>query len=491
MAATRALCEAVSRTPRKSAFGDWKLSRYTHIIPSTIGGVVYNGRTGAVAEFSADGFSAIQQLLGTIGKPDSHPRRPSSSVAELFRQFQVGGFIVPSAEDEIASLEAQYELERQRSQFLFTILPTFACNLGCDYCFVGKKKGVMDAETQDRLIDFARKTIELKSPPSMFVDWFGGEPLLAPVIIERLSNAFIQICDEHNVAYRAQVITNGTRLDSHVAAMLERSRVNRIQITLDGPPSIHDIRRPYHSGSGSSFVHIIEALSRILGRFTIRLRINVDNGNLHSVWPLLDLFESKRWIGPDTNFYPYLARISAFTEACAGFAKQVTTLEDFFEVQFRWMERLRDLGVAVEEQGLYQFPEPKLYNCGAVGHNGFVFTPDGEIHKCGLEVDDSSRAIGRLSAPLRNDSPQRERFSKYSPFENQVCRECEFLPTCLGGCPRDRIEDHVVEVKNNCEFHKRFERDLLMFHLGYRPSATEAPHLAPSNESTALFPIIQ
>jgi len=354
-----------------------------------------------------------------------------------------------------------------------------------------RKRGLWIIETQDQLIGFAREAIQLKSPPSMFVDWFGGEPLLAPAIIERLSTAFIQICDRHGVAYRAQVITNGTRLDANLAAMLERSRVDRVQITLDGPASIHDVRRPYHSGSGSSFAKIIEALSCILGKFVIRLRINVDRNNLHSVWPLLDFFEGQGWIGADTNFYPYLARISAFTEACSGFAKQVSTLEEFYEVQFRWMERLRELGVAVEEHGLYQFPEPKLYNCGAVGHNGFVFTPDGEIHKCGLEVDDSSRAIGRLREPLQYDSPQRERFSKYSPFQNQVCRECEFLPTCLGGCPRDRIEDHVVEVKNNCEFHKRFERELLMFHLGYMPYALGDRHSVPSAESSVLFPIIQ
>jgi uncharacterized protein len=123
------------------------------------------------------------------------------------------------------------------------------------------------------------------------------------------------------------------------------------------------------------------------------LRINVDARNVDQVWPLLDLFAERGWLGPETRFFPYLARVSPFTDACAGSAATVCRLDDFHAVQFRWMERLEHFGVPIIEQGLYQFPEPKLYSCGAVGANGFVFTPDGEIHKCGLEVDDSRRAI--------------------------------------------------------------------------------------------------
>ncbi len=51
-----------------------------------------------------------------------------------------------------------------------------------------------------------------------------------------------------------------------------------------------------------------------------------------------------------------------------------------------WMRRLHAEGVPVAFEGLYKFPEPKLYNCGAIGSNGFIFNPNGEVHKCGLFV---------------------------------------------------------------------------------------------------------
>jgi uncharacterized protein len=388
--------------------------------------------------------------------------------------------------DELALIEEQYMRERQRSQFLLTIFPTFACNLACDYCFVGKKKGMMSREVQQQLVDFACRRILAQHPPSLHVDWFGGEPLLALPVIESLSQSLLALCQTHGLQYRAQVITNGTVIDRDTADVLARAQVHRLQISLDGLPDIHDARRPYKSGQGSSFARILESLPAVIGRFLIRLRINVDARNIAQVWPLFDLFAERGWLGPETRFFPYLARVSPFTEACAGSAATVCRLDDFHKVQFRWMERLEDFGVPIIEQGLYHFPEPKLYSCGAVGANGFVFTPDGEIHKCGLEVDDSSRAIGHLGSGWNNGT---NRFAEYSPFTNPVCRECNFLPTCLGGCPRNQLNRREVQLKENCEYYQQFEQQILLFHLGHRSSLTMAPVTSPQ-PSAALFPIL-
>ena len=466
----------------------WQVSRYTHVLPVPDGGIVYNGRTGAIAELSPDGFEQTNSLLEKVRQRSR--LRLSPARRELFEQLRVGGFIVPAGLDELAVIEEQYERERRRSQFQFTILPTFACNLGCDYCFVGKKKGFMTEETQDRLIAFARDHIAAHRPPSMHVDWFGGEPLLALPVIERLSGALLALCDAHEVSYQSQVITNGTVIGQRTADVLAKARVNRLQISLDGLPEVHDLRRPYKSGRGSSFAAIVNSLPAVIGRFLIRLRINVDGRNLHQVWPLMDLFGERGWLGPDTQFFPYLARVSAFTDACAGSSPMICRQDEFYEVQFRWMERLEQYGVPLIEQGLYQFPEAKMYSCGAVGSNGFVFTPEGEIHKCGLEVDDSSRAIGHLGAPLDGSTATARRFAGYSPFRNATCRECSFLPTCLGGCPRDQLDRRVPQLKDNCEYYQQYEHQLLRFHLGHRSELRLSEVPLPLPASATLFPIL-
>jgi uncharacterized protein len=443
----------------------WKSSRYSHVIPTGDGnGLLYNGRTGAILELSRNVFASVQRILPAANAAFPHELESDP----LFPHLAGGGFLIADTCDELSMLEAQYDLERKRSQFLITILPTFACNLGCEYCFVGKKHGIMAPDIREHLVSFVKEHIHAHSVPSMSVDWFGGEPLLAKEVIRGLSAEFIKICGDSGVPYRAQVITNGTVLDKRVADLLENAKVDRLQITLDGPMNVHDLRRPYKDGRKSSFSSIIASLPAVIGRFVVRLRINVDGRNADSVWELLELFVERGWIGKNTRFFPYLARISPFTDACSGVADLVCSMEAFYRIQFRWMQRLEELGVSVASQGLYQFPEPKLYNCGAVGANGFVFTPEGEIHKCGLTVDDSRGAVGNLKDKqvLRHSSLQK--WSDYSPFHNSVCRSCEFLPTCLGGCPRNQMESRTVQLKENCTYHMKYEKQVLLFHLGHR-----------------------
>jgi len=57
------------------------------------------------------------------------------------------------------------------------------------------------------------------------------------------------------------------------------------------------------------------------------------------------------------------------------------------------------------------------------------------------------------------------KWQQYSPFRDAVCRNCEFLPTCLSGCPRNQIEMQEVQKKDNFMHHRPFENQILLFHL--------------------------
>lgn len=470
----------------------WKLSRYNHVIDlEDDRGLLYNGRTGAIVELSPPVYRRVREMLAAAHTLEEPPA--GSRARQLFSHLAAGGFLIRGTVDELALLERTYESERRRSQFLLTILPTFGCNLGCDYCFVGKKMGIMSLQTQAHIVEFVSDYLDKHSVRSMNVDWFGGEPLLALRVIRTLSAQFLRICRSRRIPYRSQVITNGTIITSETVTALQEAEVKRLQITIDGPRDLHDLRRPYKAGSSSSFSAIMSGLPLVVGKFLIRLRINVDNRNLHAVWPLLDLFAEKGWLGPNTEFFPYLSRISPFTDACATTSHFVCSMDDFYKVQFRWMEKLEERGVPLSAQGLYQFPEPKTYNCGAVGANGFVFTPEGEIHKCGLAVDNSKEAIGHLGQFLNFASPNALKWQQYSPFRNPACRDCAFLPTCLGGCPRNQIEMREVQKKENCAYHQRFENQILLFHLGHRSGiarALEKETPACSSTGSSLFPVL-
>lgn len=442
----------------------WKTSRFTHLIELESGeGTVYNGRTGALVKLAPGAFQRCRSLLA--GAPAGHPLPVDGDGDSLFQHLAAGGFVVSSDLDELALLEESWRRERESSQFLLTILPTFGCNLGCEYCFVGKKRGLMNRERQDQIIDFVTARLRAGTFPSMAVDWFGGEPLLALNVIDRLSNSFLQLCETHGMPYSAQVITNGTVISERAVDVMLRGGVDRLQITLDGPREVHDRRRPSKLRVVSSFDQIMEGLEKVVGRFLIRLRINVDRHNMDAVWPLLDSFASRGWLGPDKKFYPHLARLSPFTDACASTVTEGCSVDELQEMSLRWLRQLHQLGVPVAFQGLYQFPSPKLYNCGAIGPNGFIFTPEGEIHKCGLAVDDSSEAIGVLGEPLDPEHPNAAKWRAWEPFSNPVCRECAFFPSCLGGCPRNQMQGRETQKRENCQYYQRHENRILAAHL--------------------------
>lgn len=442
----------------------WKASHYTHLIPLSSGdGVVYNGRSGALVKLSSGAFARCEAILSST--PKGKPFSTSVERDDLFAHLVAGSFVVEEEFDELAFIEDQYNRERNRSQFLLTILPTFGCNLGCDYCFVGKKKGAMDRERQDQIIEFVTKRFAGQKIPKMSVDWFGGEPLLGLPAIEYLSAAFLDLCARYDTPYSAQVITNGTMLSDKAVDVLTNAGVDRLQITLDGLKEIHDVRRPSKLRVISSFEQTILGLGRVVGKFVIRLRINVDKHNLPEAWRLLDFFAEQKWLGRDVAFYPYLARISPFTDACASVATEVCSIDEFQETNTRWMKRLHEYGVPVAFQALYQFPEPKLYNCGAIGNNGFIFNPNGEIHKCGLAVDDSTEAIGMLGEELDSNHANAVKWKEWTPLANPVCRGCEFLPSCLGGCPRNQMQMREVQKKENCQYYQQHENRILATHM--------------------------
>lgn len=187
------------------------------------------------------------------------------AAVELGSNLIAGGFLIERDFDELKSIKARYQDARRSSAFLLTILPTFTCNLDCTYCVVGTKQGRMSPSVEEMLIAFASKYVSENRVPSFQVDWFGGEPLLVPGSLERLSRAFQEICGRHGIPYRAQLVTNGTLITDDLVRRMSTWRVEQVQVTLDGGRKIHDARRRWKGAARSSFDEIVRGLELLVG----------------------------------------------------------------------------------------------------------------------------------------------------------------------------------------------------------------------------------
>jgi hypothetical protein len=226
-----------------------KLSRYTHVLPLSKGaGLLYNGASGAIVEMSTDGFAGSGQVARAHRSREAAMRRHA-----LFNDLIAGQFVVRQDVDELQLIKDRYEKERRKSQFCHDLAKhsratsmRYACRQEIEWHVTGS------AGRHSRV----RGAEGWQSAPraEMHVDWFGGVALLSLDVIERLSAANSDTLQETRVKYRAQGDFERHRHHgTETVEVLERASVDSIQICSDGPAAIHDSRRPYKSGTKSSF----------------------------------------------------------------------------------------------------------------------------------------------------------------------------------------------------------------------------------------------
>lgn len=345
----------------------------------------------------------------------------------LARLLEKNGFLVADDVDELASLRAGYRaFQAEADDLSLTILPTLACNFDCTYCYEGREhRGRMTRAVEDALPPFAAS--RLAKGASLGVTWYGGEPLLAKPTIERLSRAFVALCAERGARYDARIITNGYLLDAPTARRLKEIGVTGAQVTLDGPPDIHDRRRPLASGAGT-FARIVENLQSASDVLEITLRANVDEGNRARIGDLLDLLV-ERGVGHRVVFYA--GQTTSSGSACADGAAECLDPEAFSLLS---LEASLDL----TRRGLLDAVRPRAASgpCGAVRGNSFVVSPDGGLSTCWEEVGQPERYVGHLTEPTSDVTERNRRsWAAYDPFE-LACGDCRVLPICMSRCPR-------------------------------------------------------
>ena len=88
----------------------------------------------------------------------------------------------------------------------------------------------------------------------------------------------------------------------------------------------------------------------------------------------------------------------------------------------------------------------------------------GELGLFGLTVSEESESLGNVREPMDLVNPHLLKWLSFDPFEVEGCRECEFLPICLGACPKRTIEGEDPTQGNSCKYIKRNIDTILLLH---------------------------
>lgn len=349
---------------------------------------------------------------------------------DLRKKLVSGGYIVDDDFDENKFLD--YKLQESRydkTVLALTIAPTLDCNFRCAYCYEKNKYRdvVMTNDTAKSIVEFVASRANTLS--ELLITWYGGEPLLALNVVEKLSRELQEICEKNNIAFDFSIVTNGFLLTKKNAERLQKVGIKRAQITLDGTEEKHNEKRPFKNGR-ATFRTIINNLVEAANYFDdIYIRVNCDEENMDDYKNLYFYIKSLNI----EKIIMYAAPIRDY-EGCYSCGKCFLK-KSFKEKEY---EIYKSLGGDDFLKFLRRkYPTVSWNACGADSGNSIVVAADGDLYKCWSDMGNPQRAIGNINN-LEDLNVMNHIFYFKNPKDYLECYECRMYPICLGGCPYER-----------------------------------------------------
>lgn len=364
----------------------------------------------------------------------------------MYKNLKNGQMIIEDNIDEIDLLKTQnYFMRFSNQAYGLTLAPTMKCNFDCPYCYEkGHNLHTMSSETVTKVKEFIRN---LKvSTKKLSIAWYGGEPLLAFDIIKDISKTAIE---EFGEEYEADMVTNGYLLSKRIIEQLKELRIHSIQVTIDGPPDIHNKSRKLPNGGDTFFVILnnLSMIKEIVPDVDIAIRVNTDKTNIGRVDEILEYLDQYH-LNDKVNLY--LAPIDNINGTCN--ASSCFSNNEFAEEQMDFIKRNYKKGY-----NFINIPDANLYICGAVAGNSCIIDAEGDFYKCWDDVGRKEYRAGNLDEGLGINTNVTQWLSY--EFMEEECKNCAFLPACMGGCPNHNIrlgEKRCAPIRENAEQMVRF-----------------------------------
>ena len=390
--------------------------------------IVFNSLRGALTCWTTDEYRGVTKFLA-----DRTPAASDDMEQQLLASLCENGYVISDDEDEMEVVRQRKHLGMADENRLDVIvMPNMFCNFRCPYCYEQHRPGsLMSDETESRIIHFLDHTVP--GFKVLLLSWFGGEPLLNYPRILSITEAAKRACQRNGVALITHLTTNGYLLTEGVAKELIDCGIQNYQITIDGPPAIHDRTRVLRSGGGTfaTIFQNIHDLVRADSRVRVSLRVNFNHTNLDSIPELLALFS------PDVRPALRVVFEPIFGERCWSATANLTA-SAISSRTAAFYDLARTLGYDVVLGGL---PVGQLIYCYAERKNQYIFNYNADIFKCSVGIFAAEDRFGFLTddgSVIQDGTRLKQWFDMESIAEQ--CQTCPVLPLCMGGCRKARME---------------------------------------------------
>lgn len=339
------------------------------------------------------------------------------------------GIIVPDDFDEDASLRYWVNFFKYSGTTVdLTILTTNRCNLACSYCNqngITDSKSDMDLDTCRQVSGFIRRFIKENRPEVLIMCFFGGEPLLNFPPIQNLAREVQEIAREKALRVELILVTNAVLLSPKITDELVNMKFKNIQVSLDGPERIHNLRRPFREKSKlGTYEVIVSNITYASEKLPVGVLVNLDAQNKDYIPELLDdltrVNGGKLYVGFD-----FIDQSVRSKKHCSSHVFTDEEIPPYLLEAIR-MARSRDLKVS---------NNPSFGLCTFENNAAVVIDPRGILYNCVSGVGIEEFKIG--SVPDSDFIGLRKRLSQLvgiGPLFGPECSDCAYAPLCRGGC---------------------------------------------------------
>ena len=331
-------------------------------------------------------------------------------------------------------------MKRKKGYQKYTILPTTGCNARCVYCFEeGRKQVAMSRDLTEKTISFILSSH--RDGKLVYIEWFGGGPLLATEQIDRISHAL----QERHIEVIGGMVSNGSLVTDRIIKKMKTAwNIRSIQISMDGTEEQY-IRRKQYYRYENEYRHVLENIARLVANgIFVNIRVNVDEGNVEDIPAFIqDLDEAF----PDkTNISVYFVPLKEVrnSEACWK----------IWQPCLQAKEKLEEVGFILQEEDLVL--SPKVNYCIADDTTAnVVISSDGSLYNC--EDCTPGFSFGNVEDGITD--AERLHWYEEHGATREKCRHCIFLPECTSFSRCPMVDRHCQKVRN--EIQKRVMRQII------------------------------
>lgn len=353
-------------------------------------------------------------------------------------ELQAKGYLVDPREEQ-----SRYNREyldfidaRDDDEIQLFYVPTYSCNFGCSYCYQEEYPHEQVTEHREVIDAFFKYIDEEFRGRRKYLTIFGGEPLLSSQTSQNTISYLIQQAAARSLD--VAVVTNGWALEQYIP-ILKQGSIREIQVTLDGPPAVHDSRRML-KGGGGTFSRIASGIDAALKeQIPVNLRVVVDRENFPYLKDLADIAIQRGWTSHQL-FKTQLGRNYELHTCQSDQQKlydRVSLYQDIYHLVRsypRFLEFHRpafSISKFLFEHG--ELPQPLFDSCPGC-KTEWAFDYSGKIYSCTATVGMDGQDLGTFYPVVNRKQEIIDLWEERDVRSIPECSQCSLQLACGGGC---------------------------------------------------------